>query len=312
MKRIVVIGGGSGIVPVLKGLKSRGVIVSAIVSVADDGGSSGILRKELGILPPGSVRKPLLALSEKELFWRDFFEYRFEKGPFMGHPLGNIIISAAALQQKSFSKALRLISQIIGVKGEVIPVSLEQTRLMARLENGKEIRGETNIDIPRHDARVGIRRVRLDPPVEANKDALKAIEKADCIIIGPGDLYTSVIPNFLVNGMPEAIKKSKAKKMFICNIMTKHGETNEFSASMFFNALQSYCSSPLDYFVVNVKKPSPQECLLYKEEHSEFVIPDREIIDTLSTRAIYEELLALSLPLRHDSEKLASIILELL
>lgn len=312
MKRVVVIGGNSGILSVLRALKSRPVMLSAIVSMADDGGSSGVLREEFDILPPGSVRKPLLALSEKELFWRDLFEYRFEKGVFMGHPLGNIIISAAALQQKSFSKALRLISQIIGVKGEVIPVSLKQTRLMARLENGKEIRGETNIDIPRHDARVGIRTVRLDPSVEASKGALKAIKKADYIIIGPGDLYTSIIPNFLVNDIPEAIKKSKAKKMFICNIMTKYGETNGFSASMFFNALQSYCSSPLDYFLVNVKKPSTQEGLLYKEEHSEFVILDREILDTLPTRVIYEQLLAPSLPLRHDSEKLARIILDLL
>lgn len=312
MKHVVVIGGGSGIVPVLKGLQSRNINVSAIVSIADDGGSSGILRKELDILPPGAVRKPLLALSQKENFWHTILEYRFEKGPFKGHPLGNIIISALTLQQKSFSKAIQCVSEIISVKGKVIPVSLEQTRLIARLENGKEVRGETNIDIPRHNGRIHIKNVRLDPAARANKDALEALSDADCIVIGPGDLYSSIIPNFLVRNIPEAVKKSKAKKIFVCNIMTKYGETNGFSASMFFNTLRLYYSPPPDHTIVNTKKPSPQEAALYKKEQSEFVIPDREILDTLPTRVIYEKLTAHSLPLRHDPGKLASIIIRLL
>lgn len=312
MKHIVVVGGGSGIVPVLKGLASREIQKSAIVSIADDGGSSGILRKELNILPPGAVRKPLLALSQKEAFWHNLFEYRFEKGIFKGHPLGNIIIAAAALQQKSFSKAIQSVSKIISVRGEVIPVSLKQTNLMAILENGEEVRGETNIDIPRHNGRVRIQGVRLDPPVDANKDALNAIANADCIVIGPGDLYSSVIPNFLVRGIPEAIKNAKAKKIFICNIMTKYGETSGFSASMFFKILQLYYSSPLDYFIVNTKKPSLSELSRYKKEEAEFVIPDKKILDALPTRVIYKELLSSSHPLRHNPKKLASTILKLL
>lgn len=312
MKHIIVIGGGSGIVPVLKGLASREIQRSAIVSIADDGGSSGILRKELNILPPGAVRKPLLALSQKEAFWHDLFEYRFEKGPFRGHPLGNIIISALTLQQKSFSKAIQSVSKIISARGEVIPVSLTQTGLIATLENGEEVRGETNIDIPRHNGNIRIKTVRLDPPVRANKDALKAIAGADGIIIGPGDLYSSVIPNFLVNGIPAAIKKSKAKKIFICNIMTKYGETSGFSASMFFKILQLYYSSPLDYFIVNTKKPSLSELSRYKKEEAEFVIPDKKILDALPTRVIYKELLSYSHPLRHNPKKLASTILKLL
>lgn len=311
MKRIVVIGGGSGIVPVLEGLKLRGVNVSAIVSTADDGGSSGILRKELGVLPPGAVRKPLLALSQKEAFWRDIFEYRFEKGILKGHPLGNIVISALALVKNDFSKAVKTAADILEVKGAILPVTLEKMNLAARLENGEKVYGETNIDIPKHNGDTRIRRIFLESDVKANPEVLRSLEQAHIIVIGPGDLYSSIIPNFLVKGINEAMAASRAKKAYITNLMTKYGETNNFSASQFFTILKQYCSSPIDYVLVNTQKPSSAQSALYKKEKSEFVEIDREHLETLPTKILYKNFLSREQAIRHSPKKLASTILGL-
>lgn len=312
VKNIVVLGGGTGTPSVLRGLKAYSVKLSAVVSVADDGGSSGVLQKELGILPPGAVRKPLLSLARKEAFWHPLFEYRFEKGSLKGHPLGNIFLAAAALSQKNFQKAIDAVQNIIEAKGEVIPVSLEHVRLIAHLENGDKVYGETNIDVPKHNANLRITRVSLASPARANPRALKAIKDARLIVIGPGDLYSSIIPNFLVNGICEAIKKSKAKKVYVTNLMTKYGETNQFRASHFAAALQKYCSFPLDYCVVNTQKPLTEKLALYQKEHSEFVVPDKKALAVLPTNVIYGKLL-LSGPLylRHDPKKLAKILMKI-
>jgi len=274
-KSIVVIGGGTGAFTVLSGLKNRNFDLSAILTMADDGGSSGVLREEFGILPPGDIRRALLALSSSPTnTLARLFNYRFKQGTGLkGHSFGNLLITALEEITGNFTKAIEEAGRILGAKGKIIPVTLENTRLFARLENGILIVGETNIDIPKHDGRLKIKEVFLNPPVKANPQALEAFKKADIIIMGPGDLYTSLAPTLLVKGVSEAIKKSKAKKVYFCNIMTKFGETTGFKAIDFLNVLESYLGkNTIDYFVVNIEKPKKQDLLRYAKEKKEFVV----------------------------------------
>ncbi|MCD6528301.1 YvcK family protein, partial [bacterium] len=233
-KKIVVIGGGTGTFTVLCGLKKYSFVdLSAIVSMADDGGSTKILREEFGILPPGSVRPALVALSHSEKLVADLFNYRFSQGSLKGHNLGNLLITALTKMSGSFEKAINLAGRLLNIKGEVIPSTFTNACLFAQLENGKIIKGETNIDIPKHNGNLKIKKVWLEPSCQPNPQALKKISLAHLIIIGPGDLFSSIIPNLLVKGIPEAIKRSGAKKIFICNLMTKFGETTNFKGKDF-------------------------------------------------------------------------------
>src|SRR3989338_6079992 len=251
-KRIVVVGGGTGTYTVLSALKDRSVYLSAIVSMADDGGSSGILREEFGILPTGDARRALVALSKHpdELLAK-LFTYRFREGGLDGHNFGNLIITALERICGNFEKALQEASRLLAVeKGEVIPVTLSNVRLLAELEDGSVIKGESNIEITRHNGELAVNRVWLEPQAKASPRALKAIRQANLIILGPGDVYTSVIPNLLVRGIPEAIAQSKAKKVFISNLMTKYGETHSFVAGDFVSAVESYLGAGILYAVV--------------------------------------------------------------
>jgi len=264
MKNVVVIGGGTGVFTVLTGLKDYAFHLSAIVTTADDGGSSGVLREEFGILPPGDIRRALVALSSDSPVLANLFNYRFENGTGLkGHSFGNLFLTALERITGDFNQAIKEASKILGIKGKVIPVTLDYTRLFARLENDFIVVGESNIDVPKHDGSLFIEEVFLNPEPKANKEAIKAIKEADIIIVGPGDLYTSIIPNFLVKGIKEAIKKSRAKKVYICNTMTKYGETNKFTAEDFFATLEKYIGKGvIDYFLVNVEKP--KNCYLGK------------------------------------------------
>ncbi|MEF8847170.1 MAG: gluconeogenesis factor YvcK family protein [Candidatus Paceibacterota bacterium] len=305
-KKIAVIGGGTGIYSVLTGLKKHPVDISAIVTMADSGGSTGVLREEFGILPPGDIRRALVALSESEELLCDLFTYRFKKGNIEGHSFGNLFLTALSKLEGDFQQGIQQAMKLLNVKGKVIPVTTEDVDLFAELENGQVIEGEANIDTPQHDASLKIEKVFLKPEAEINPRAEQALKDANAIIIGPGDLYTSIIPNLLVKGVPEAIKASKADKFYICNLMTKHGETHGFSASDFVNTIKDYLEGDVDYVLVNNKRPSSERIEEYEQEGAEFV-------DSPGLKGpfkiIKEDLIRGSGYIRHDPEKTAQVIL---
>jgi len=258
-KRLVILGGGSGTYTALSGLKDSPLCqLTAIVSIADSGGSSGQLRDEFGILPPGDIRQAIVALADPPIDYvalRQLFNYRFSAGAGLnGHSFGNLMLTALKEITGSEIKAIEAVSRMFRLKGSVLPVSLGKTHLCARLEDGTIIKGETNIDIRRVAPDLKILDVFLDPPVTLYPKAKREILAADWIIIGPGDLYTSLIPNLLVRGIGQTIAKSKAKIIYFCNLMTKHGETDDFAAQDFVVELSKYLgegAKQLKYVVVN-------------------------------------------------------------
>ena len=313
-KNIVVIGGGTGCFTVLSGLKKYPVYLSAIVSMADSGGSTRILREEFGILPPGDVRQALIALSRSEKSLANLFNYRFNEGSGLsGHSFGNLLITALERIKGSFEKAIEEAGKILNIKGEVIPVTLQNTHLYATLENGKVVKGEANIDVPKHDPNLKIKRVYLKPQAKVNKKAKSAISKADLIIIGPGDLYTSILPNLLVNGIPKAIRKSKAKKIYICNLMTKHGETNNFCRLDFVREIEKYLGCKfLDYVIVNNRKPSSARIIKYEKEGAIFVKCNGKNNSRKKPKIIKGNFLRKKGFIRHDPNKLAKALIKLI
>lgn len=308
MKKVVVIGGGTGVFTVLSGLKVYPYKLSAIVSMADDGGSTGALREEFGILPPGDIRRALIALSSVDnKILSELFNFRFEEGSSLkGHSLGNLLITALERITGNFRDAVYEATKILNVKGEVVPVTLTPTRLAAELENGEIIKGETNIDIPKHDGKLHIKKLYLKPEVSANPDAISTIEHADTIILGPGDLYTSIIPNLLVKGIVPAIKASKAKKIYVVNIMTKLGETYGFCASDFLTTLEHYLGKNIiDYCVINIQHPKPDLLLKYQREKYDFVKFDKNNFKNGNVKVVTGSFLRRGTFLRHDPKKLA-------
>lgn len=310
-KKIVVIGGGTGVFTVLTGLKPCFDNLTAIVTMADDGGSTGILREEFGILPPGDIRRALIALSTtNDRMLAKLFSYRFEQGlGLAGHSFGNLLITALQRITKNFEAAVNEAGKILSIKGKVIPVTLGRAKLIAELESGQKIIGETNIDIPKHDGHLKIKKVYLSPSVKINPNARKAIMEADAVIIGPGDLYTSIIPNILVSGMKETLKKTKAKIIYMSNVMTKFGETNDFKASDFIKTVSDYLGKDvLDYAVINSKKPSLKNLSLYIKEKSDFVEPDLDRSKTGRVSVIKSNLLRAGKFIRHDPKKLCGLV----
>ncbi|RME55163.1 YvcK family protein [Candidatus Woesearchaeota archaeon] len=305
MKKVTVIGGGTGTYTILRGLKNYNIDITAIVSMSDNGGSTGILRDEFGILPPGDIRKCIVALSESSEIMKKLFEYRFNKGFINGHSLGNLLLTALEDITGSYDNAIKYASKILNIKGNVIPVTLSNCQLHAILENGQVIKGETNIDIPKHNANIKIKNVYLNPESEANPEAIKKIKESDLIIIGPGDLYTSIIPNLLVKGITEAIKESKAKKVYVCNIMTKYGETNNFKLSDFIETIEQYLGkNVIDYVLANNGKLDKNILKMYEQEKS-FPVD----INKSSNKIILKDLVSRNNLARHDPEKTAKAIL---
>jgi len=307
MKKVVVIGGGTGVFTVLSGLKEYEYELSAIVTMADDGGSTGILREEFGVLPPGDIRRALVALSSSDnKIVSDLFNYRFDSNSSLhGHSLGNLLLTALEKITGNINLALKEAVTILNVKGEVVPVTLEKTKLNAELEDGKVIEGESNIDIPKHDPRLKIKKVFLSPPAKANKYAVKTIMEANYIILGPGDLYTSIIPNLLVQEIVPALKRTHAQIIYVVNIMTKYGETNKFQASDFIRVIEEYLGEGvLDYAVVNVEKMKGEILQRYKEENVEY---DKEKFNS-KPKILTGKFLRKGHFLRHDQEKLAKTL----
>ena len=313
--RVVAVGGGTGTYTALTGLKRYNVDLTAVVSMADSGGSSGILRDEFGHLPPGDVRSCLLAISAEPAtgMLRRLFEYRFSKGRGLnGHNFGNLFLTALTEITGAPDLAIQEAARILNIKGRVLPVTIANSNLGARMEDGTIIKGETNIYVRRVRPDLKIIDVYLDPPAEVYPPAAQALLAADVIVIGPGDLYTSVIPNLLVDGVPEAIATSSAKVVYVCNLMTKHGETDGFRASDFILEIRRYLGSAerLDAAIVN--QGEAPEALLeqYRQEHSFPVEPDLDRCRELVPQVIVGSLAASGTLWRHDPDKLAAAVLE--
>lgn len=268
LKRVVCLGGGTGTFTVLRGLKRYAHLqLASIVTMSDSGGSTGKLRNDLRVLPPGDVRQSLIALSEKDDLMQKIFTYRFEEGDLKGHNLGNIILAGLEKITGSFQQAVNKVSDILAIKGKVIPVTLQKTDLVAELQNGQIIFGETSIDEPMRGEQRKIRRVFLSPQVKANKEAIIALQEAQMIIVGPGDLYTSIIPNLLVTGIARAIEKASAPVVYITNLMTKYGQTDGMTAARHVTILERYLGKKVHTVLLNNTKLPQYAVQFYQQEH---------------------------------------------
>ncbi|MDN3504794.1 MAG: YvcK family protein [Rhabdochlamydiaceae bacterium] len=317
MKKVVVIGGGTGNFTVLRGLKKYDLDISAIVSMADDGGSTGILRDDLGVLPPGDVRQCLVALSNSSRLMRSLMNYRFENGDLGGHSFGNLFLSALEKVTGSFEKAVEEMSRILFIKGKVIPVTTHQVRLKMILKNRQVLDGEKEIYLSQ-EIDQGYSSIYLEPYPKANPHAISEIKNADLIILGPGGLHTSIIPNLLVGGISDAIKKSHAKKVFIVNLMNRVGQTSGFKVSHYLDELKRYMGVDcIDYILVNDQKPHESLIEMYAEEgdlvDNDLQGDERVISASLLGKLVEPaktDLIKRNL-IRHDSIKLAQEIVKI-
>ncbi|MFH1077774.1 MAG: gluconeogenesis factor YvcK family protein [Patescibacteria group bacterium] len=319
--RITVLGGGTGTFTVLSGLKTFPVDLAAVVSSADDGGSTGVLRDELGVLPPGDIRQCLVALSSADEIMRRVFNYRFTRGPFNGHPLGNIFMSALEDLCGNPIEAVRQAHQILRVRGRVIPVSATASNLYAQLTDKTVVRGEHAIDEPTGE-RAAIEACFLDPRVDANPDALDAIRDADILVMGPGDLFTSLIPVLLVDGVAQAVAECRGRRVLVMNLMTKRGQTDGYTARMFVETVERYLApGRIDAVVLNAERP-PQDILeRYATVGEHPLVDDFPADDPRAVRApLISDRIAKQTAgdtlrrsvLRHDADKLAKTITGLL
>ena len=310
----VVIGGGTGTYTALMGLKRHSRNVTAVVTMADDGGSSGRLRDQFGHLPPGDVRRCIVALSANRQVnrtLRALFEYRFDRGAGLnGHSFGNLFLTALTELTGSAELAILEASRLLNIRGRVLPVTTDNVRLCATLEDGTLITGEGKIDVRTVKPELGIRRVFLSPEATIYRPVDEAIRDADVLVIGPGDLYTSIIPNLLVRGVPEAIRACKGVRIFVCNLMTKHGETDGFTAAQFVAEIHRYLGSSeaLDGMIVNTGDFPDEHLVKYAEERAYPVAVDWEQCSRLAPRLFQDDLLAKGSLVRHDPRKLARLI----
>lgn len=308
---IVAVGGGTGLSTLLRGVKAYTANLAAVVTVMDTGGSSGRLRTELDVLPPGDVRNCLLALAEDEERMARFMQHRFRSGEgLVGHSLGNILLAGMEQAAGGFDRAIEEASRFLSVRGKVVPATLDRTDLVAELADGREIVGEAKI----RAARVPIRRLRLAQPAQAYPVALDAISRADLILLGPGSLYTSIISNLLVEGISDAIARAPGEKVVIMNLMTEPGETDELAASDHLKLLAQHVNlRRFHAVVVNNETPPPQILARYREEGSEPVRDDLRGVKTLGLRVIRASLLEIvelegKLTVKHDPQKLARVL----
>ena len=303
--KIVVIGGGSGISVVLRGLKYLPVDLTAIVTVADDGGSSGFLRKEFDMPAPGDLRNVMVALSNVEPLTEEVFQYRFKEDSFIGgHPLGNLLIIAMKELTGDIKTAVDRLRKLFNIKGKILPATTEKVILMAEKENGKIVEGESHIPV------IGekIKRVYYKNEVEAPEENLKALEEADLIIFGIGSLYTSIIPNLLLKGIKESLKKSKAKKIYICNAMQQPGETEGYTVSDHIKAINDNIGEGVIDSVIVDPRDIPQDILVrYKSMNSDKVELDREKIKEYNVNLIERDILEIDPKgmVRHHPYKLS-------
>lgn len=322
LKKVVRIGGGSGGFNLLRGLKAFPFDITAVFTSFDSGGSAGMLRDEFGILPPGDVRRGLLALADEKQagILRDLFNYRFsahggsgsggenKKSGIVGHSFGNLFLMALSSIYGGEIEGIRKASELLNIKGHVLPVSLGHSHVHAKLEDGSEIVGETNIDVPKHNADLHIAEVYLDPPAKIYEETDRAIRDADLIVIGPGDLYSSLVPTMCVAGMKEALRASKGKTVVVCNLMTKWGETHGFTCSDMVRELLRYSGlDKFDYCICNTATPN-KELLSSYEKQKQYPMKCDSALERFATKIIRGDFFSEADVARHDSEKIAKVI----
>ncbi len=315
MKRLVTIGGGSGQFSLLSGLRDLPALqITAVVAMTDSGGSTGRLRDELGALPPGDVLKCLLALSPHREIARQILLKRFSRvRRLRGHNAGNMLLTMLSWYSGSFAEGVSALAEILEARGVILPVTTDNATLVAELTDGSRIFGEGAIDVPRGTQREKIRDVFLVPrnsgSIAVHPPVLTAVEAADAVIIGPGDLYTSILPNLIVPGVAAALRRTRARLVYVLNIMTKFGETHQFRARDFVAKLEEVISRPFDLVVHNQRRPAPDVLERYRRQQADFVTLENDdgwwdgrkvvradLIDTAGGVA------------RHDPEKLAALI----
>jgi len=310
LPRIVVMGGGTGLSVMLRGLKEKPLDITAIVTVADDGGSSGILRQELQMPPPGDIRNVLTALADVEPSLSEMLKYRFPNGTGLaGHSLGNLILAAMTDITGDFVAGIRELSRVLAVRGRVLPAANQAIVLNAEMTDGTIVEGESAI--PQAGQR--IKRVFLEPEqVEALPEAVQALQEADAILVGPGSLYTSIIPTLLVPKLAQAVKESDAVKIFVCNVMTQPGETDNYKVSDHLEAIQQHVGEHLfDYVIVNDGEIPPQVQDRYAEQGARAVHLDLDEVTKRGYKVIADSLVLFRTYLRHDAEKLSHHIYQL-
>lgn len=276
--KVAAIGGGTGLSTMLRGLKEYTENITAIVTVADDGGGSGVLRQDLGMPPPGDIRNCLLALSNTEPVMAELLGYRFTEGILKGQSFGNLFLAALNEISPSFDMAVRRMSDVLAITGRVLPVTNEDVNLEAEFENGTRVVGESKISRFKKEQDCRIRRVRMLPEHPAAlEESLAAIREADLILLGPGSLYTSIIPNLLVSGVAEALMESDALKLYICNVMTQEGETEGYSVSDHIQAIFRHAGGAIfDYCLINSEPVPPEVCARYALEGAAPIVCDKE------------------------------------
>jgi uncharacterized cofD-like protein len=327
---IVAIGGGTGLSTLLRGLKryvdAEGAWsvdrLGAIVTVTDEGGSSGVLRKEFGMLPPGDIRNCIVALAEEEQLLSQLFNYRFETttdSTLRGHSLGNLLLAALTSITGGFDQAILAASEVLAIRGEIYPSTLSDVRLRAKLEDGTELVGEVAISGSQIGEKVSnaqrharIVQLSIEPPDAAPIDgALEAIAEADLIIIGPGSLYTSVLPNLLIQPIADALRNARALRVYICNVMTQPGETDGFTAQDHLQAIVEHAGLVVDVMIINGRRPSEQILAAYAAENQQPVAFDTEAVRDLGVTPFFGDIIAEGDFVRHDSAALADTIFRL-
>jgi uncharacterized cofD-like protein len=317
MKKVVIIGGGTGNFVTLSGMKKYDVDLTAVVSMADDGGSTGILRDELGVLPPGDVRQCLVALSNSSRLMRSLMSYRFENGNLGGHSFGNLLLSALEKVTGSFENAVEEVGKILYIKGKVLPVTTNVVRLQMILDKGKILEGEKQIYLSK-EIDQGYKKIQLTPVPKVNHQVIDAIRNCDLVVLSPGGLHTSIIPNLLIEGVSEAICTTQAKKIFVVNLMNRLGQTTGFKVSDYLKEITKHLGNDVfDYILVNNKKPSEQLMQLYAQEGQiiendlqEKRVIAADLLGSISANSAKKDLLPRSL-IRHDSAKLAQELIKI-
>ncbi len=317
MKKVVCFGGGNAIPKVvLSELKKYPVEITSVTSMVDNGGSTGQLRKDFDVLPPGDIRRHLLALSEAPEWKKELWNFRFGheefEGGHKGHKFSNIFIAGLEYNIKDYGKVLDIVHKFLNVRGRCLPTTIEKTQVIAILENSTKIIGEDEIDVPKkHSPNLKIKDVYLKPGVKAYPKVLEEIKEAGILIFGPGDIYSSIIPCFLPEGVKEAIQRAKAKKVFICPAMTKLGETQNFSVLDYTKEIEKYIGCELDFVIFNKSVPEKERIEKYKEEEPQLIeiVNFSEVPNT--KKFIVKNLLVEEGPILHSPEKVVEELLRL-
>ncbi len=310
--KIVCLGGGNAMPKgVLNQLKKYPVSISAICAMLDTGGSSGRLRKDYRVSSPGDIRRALIALANTSPVIENLFNYRFETGDLAGHNFANLLIMALEFNTNGYKETISELKNLLKIEHQVLPATLDKSDIYAELEDGRIIRGETNIDRPKHDGGLKIKQVFLRPEASAYPESITALNQADMIVIGPGDLYSTIAQILLINEIPNAIRNSKAKVVYLCNLMTKHGETNDFTVFDFANQIEDWLEHELDFVLYNNNFPK-QRIEKYKGFHPELIDRVRMGARLNRDKFVGENLIYNDGLIEHDPEKVAKALMNLL